>query len=64
MNTFQGLCPGDRVTYRTRNGETREAPVVACFPSHVVVTGSLTVRGHTFGCPVVVDAMNYVGVVR
>ena len=53
--TFRNIAPGDVVTYRTPQGQTRQgrAQRLLCFASHVVCD-----RGN--GQPVVVNADNYV----
>lgn len=53
--TFKNIQPGDRVTYRTPQGQTcfGTAQRLLCFPTHVVVD-----RGR--GQPQVVNERNYV----
>lgn len=56
MDNFKNIEPGDRVTYRTPQGQTRIGRAVRylCFASHVVIDVGR-------GIPVVVDERNYIG---
>ena len=55
--TFKGIRGGDKVTYRTPQGQERtgSANPLLCFPSHIVIN-----TGGRYGTPQVVNEANYI----
>jgi hypothetical protein len=59
FGNFKGIRSGDRVTYRTPQGQVKTGTAVGLllFPDHVVIN-----VGGKHGTPQVVDASNFVSV--